>query len=62
MDRRDHWNQVYETKGADDSSWFQARPEMSLRLIAATGMANADPILDVRGGTSMLVDHLQDEG
>jgi SAM-dependent methyltransferase len=62
MDRRDHWNQVYETKGADDISWFQARPEMSLRLIAATGVAKADAILDVGGGTSTLVDHLLDEG
>jgi len=62
MDRRDHWNQVYETKGADDLSWFQARPEMSLRLIAATGVAKADAILDVGGGTSTLVDHLLDEG
>jgi SAM-dependent methyltransferase len=62
MERRDHWNQVYETKGADDISWFQARPEMSLRLIAATGVAKADAILEVGGGTSTLVDHLLDEG
>jgi len=62
MDRRDHWNQVYATKGADDLSWFQARPETSLRLIAATGVAKADAILDVGGGTSTLVDHLLDGG
>ena len=62
MDRKHHWNQVYETKGADDISWFQARPEMSLRLIAATGVAKADAILDVGAGTSLLVDHLLDEG
>ncbi|MGE3312220.1 MAG: trans-aconitate 2-methyltransferase [Limisphaerales bacterium] len=53
---------MYETKGADDISWFQARPEMSLRLIAASGVAKADAILDVGGGTSSLVDHLRDEG
>lgn len=62
MDKRDHWNRVYETQGADDISWFQARPEMSLRLIAAAGVAKADAILDVGGGTSSLVDHLLDEG
>lgn len=62
MDWRDHWNQVYETKGADDISWFQARPKISLRLIAATGVAKADAILDVGGGTSLLVDHLLDDG
>lgn len=62
MDRKHHWNQVYETKGADDISWFQARPEISLRLIAATGVAKADAIMDVGGGTSSLVDHLLDDG
>lgn len=62
MDRKHHWNQVYETKGADDNSWFQARPERSLRLIAATGVAKADAILDVGGGTSLLVDCLLDDG
>lgn len=62
MDRKHHWNQVYETKGADDISWFQARPERSLRLIAATGVAKADAILDVGGGTSLLVDYLLDDG
>ena len=62
MDRKHHWNQVYETKGADDISWFQARPEISLRLIAATGVVKADAIMDVGGGTSSLVDHLLDDG
>lgn len=60
--RRDRWNRVYETKGVDDISWFQALPEMSLRLIGATDVAKADAILDVGGGTSSLVDHLLDEG
>jgi len=62
MDLKHHWNQVYETKGADDISWFQARPEISLRLIAATGVVKADAIMDVGGGTSSLVDHLLDDG
>lgn len=62
MDRKHHWNQVYETKGPDDISWFQATPGISLRLIAATGLPKTDPILDVGGGTSLLVDHLLDEG
>lgn len=53
---------MYATKGADDLSWFQARPEMPLRLIAATGVSKADAILDVGGGTSTLVDHLLDGG
>ena len=53
---------MYETKGADDISWFQSRPEISLRLIASTGVVKADAILDVGGGTSSLVDHLLDDG
>ena len=49
MDRKHHWNQVYETKGADDISWFQSRPEISLRLIAATGVVKADAAKGVEG-------------
>ena len=62
MNTKDHWNTVYETKAADDVSWFQQRPEMSLSLIQATGIAKHDEIIDVGGGTSTLVDNLLEAG
>lgn len=61
MNRKEHWNRVYETKGQEDISWFQAKPAMSLRLIESTCVVKTDPIVDVGGGTSSLVDHLLNE-
>jgi len=62
MDRKQHWEQVYETKSPDEVSWFQQRPELSLRLIGAINVGKADGIIDVGGGASVLADFLLDEG
>lgn len=60
--RRDHWDSVYATKGEDEVSWFQERPERSLALIEQSGVAKSAPILDVGGGASRLIDALIDGG
>ena len=57
-----HWDHVYGTKGERDVSWFQESPAVSLDLIAATGAQPADPIVDIGGGASRLVDALLDRG
>lgn len=62
MDRKQHWEQVYAQKPPTEVSWFQPRPEYSLRLIAAAGVDKSQPILDLGGGASRLVDNLLDEG
>lgn len=62
MNREVHWNKVYQTKPPDDVSWFQSRPEISLKLIEACGVGKADGIIDVGGGASTLVDCLLDAG
>jgi ubiquinone/menaquinone biosynthesis C-methylase UbiE len=62
MNRQRHWEQVYQTKTPDDVSWFQARPEISLKLIEATGVSKDNGIIDVGGGASVLVDFLLDAG
>jgi len=61
-DRERHWRGVYAGKDEDEVSWYQARPETSLRLIAATGAGREAPIIDAGGGASTLVDHLLDAG
>lgn len=62
MNRKDHWEQVYQTKTPDDVSWFQTRPAISLKLIEASGVGKDAGIIDVGGGASVLVDFLLDAG
>lgn len=60
-DRRHHWNQIYSEKSPEAASWYQSKPDLSLSLIRATGIALNVPILDVGGGASTLVDNLLSE-
>ncbi len=60
--KKGHWDRVYSTKGPTEVSWYQAVPARSLALIRASGVSPQEPILDVGGGASTLVDHLLDEG
>jgi SAM-dependent methyltransferase len=61
MDARTHWEHVYGSKKPSEVSWFQARPERSLRFIRR--YANrAARIVDVGAGASRLVDALLDDG
>lgn len=62
MERKEHWNQVYQTKAPDNVSWYQRRPDLSLSLIAAASIGKDAGIIDVGGGASVLVDHLLDLG
>lgn len=55
---QDHWDAVYEKTKADEVSWYEPCPQKSLDLIRATGIREADPIIDVGGGASLLVDEL----
>jgi ubiquinone/menaquinone biosynthesis C-methylase UbiE len=60
--RQTHWQNVYQTKGERDVSWFQEVPANSLDLIRATGVDTGASIVDIGGGTSRLVDSLVDQG
>ena len=62
MNRQEHWNKVYQTKASDDVSWYQRRPDVSLALIAASGVSKDAGVIDVGGGASPLVDFLLDDG
>jgi hypothetical protein len=39
MDRKHHWERVYDTKAATEVSWFQAEPTLSLRLLDSAGLS-----------------------
>lgn len=60
IERHAHWENVYQTKGERDVSWFQESPNISLDLIRATGVDAGASIVDIGGGASRLVDALFD--
>jgi ubiquinone/menaquinone biosynthesis C-methylase UbiE len=62
MDRKAHWEQVYQAKAPTEVSWYRPRLQISLELIQASGIARDGRILDVGGGASTLADDLLDEG
>jgi len=61
MDPRQHWNQIYRTKGPR-VSWFESVPALSLELLDAAGLTPEMCVLDVGGGESTLVDVLLARG
>ncbi len=58
----EHWQSVYQTRATDAVSWYQPRPDRSLAMIAATGVAKDAAIADIGGGASTLADHLLADG
>lgn len=58
FDRKTHWEQVYRDKSPLEVSWYQREPTLSLAFIAESGLALDEPIIDVGGGASLLVDSL----
>jgi ubiquinone/menaquinone biosynthesis C-methylase UbiE len=57
-DQKAHWETVYRTKRADELSWFQREPAISLDLIRRAAPETSSRIIDVGGGASRLVDEL----
>lgn len=61
-DRKTYWEQIYQNRPAEQASWFQPEPTLSLALIGQCHLAPEDSIIDVGGGASRLVDHLVEAG
>jgi 2-polyprenyl-3-methyl-5-hydroxy-6-metoxy-1,4-benzoquinol methylase len=62
MDRHEHWETVYRTKGPDQVSWFQAEARLSRELITRAAPDRAAAIIDIGAGASTLVDGLLGAG
>ena len=62
LDRKKHWETVYETKKPDQVSWSQEIPKTSLEFIHSFGLEKTAKIIEIGGGDSKLVDYLLDEG
>ena len=62
IDRKQHWENIYQTKELKDVSWYQPTPETSLEFISNLKIAKDAKIIDVGGGDSFLVEFLLDLG
>ena len=62
MNTKSHWENIYATKAADQVSWYSEHLDNSLELILQTGVQKNAAVIDVGGGSSMLVDDLLDNG
>lgn len=54
MERRDHWETIYQTRDLSQVGWYQEFPRLSLEMIQSTGVDQSGSIIDVGGGTSLL--------
>ncbi|HQZ24409.1 MAG TPA: class I SAM-dependent methyltransferase [Flavobacterium sp.] len=62
IERKNHWETVYETKQPNEVSWTQENPKTSLDFIRETHLDKTAKIIDIGGGDSNLVDFLLEEG
>lgn len=53
-----HWETVYQQQGISEANWHQDYPQLSLQFVESAGVSIEQPVLDVGGGTSLLVDNL----
>lgn len=62
IDRKKHWENIYQTKDLKDVSWYQPTPTTSLDFLKQFNIPTTAKIIDIGGGDSFLVDHLLDLG
>jgi len=62
FDRHRHWENIYQTKQANEVGWYQPVPLTSLQFLEQFNIPVTAKIIDVGGGDSFFVDHLLDLG
>ncbi len=62
MSKKQHWENVYQTKSSTNVSWYAPHLERSLELIARAADRPDARIIDIGGGASTLVDDLIERG
>ena len=58
IDKKQHWENIYQTKELNEVSWFQPKPETSLNFFEELAISSTAKIIDIGGGDSFLIDHL----
>ncbi|HMI07603.1 MAG TPA: class I SAM-dependent methyltransferase [Flavobacterium sp.] len=62
MENKEHWENVYTTKGPQEVSWFQEYPKTTINYLEGLNLSKTANIIDVGGGDSNLVDALLEKG
>lgn len=62
FNRKEHWENIYQTKSINEVSWFQSKPETSLDFVEKFNLSKTAKIIDVGGGDSFFVDYLLELG
>lgn len=62
LTRKEHWENIYQTKELTEVSWYQPTPTTSLDFFSKFNVPKIAKIIDVGGGDSFLVDHLLELG
>ena len=62
MNQKDHWQQVYSSRQAENLGWYKQHLATSLSWIQALNLAPEDHVIDIGGGASTLVDDLLEMG
>src|ERR1700741_4733483 len=62
LNRKEHWETIYQNKQPNEVSWTQDVPQISLDLIHPLHLQKEASIIDIGGGESKLVDFLLEEG
>lgn len=62
QERKEHWENIYQTKELTDVSWYQPVPETSLAMIKKLQVSKDSRMIDVGGGDSFLAEFLLNLG
>lgn len=58
FDRKQHWQNIYQTKQLTDVSWYQPVPETSLNFVQKYCPSKTAKIIDIGGGDSFFAESL----
>ncbi len=55
---KEHWDEIYEALDADELTWYEEKPEPSIKLLSKCHIKKDESILDVGAGESTFIDYL----
>ena len=58
MEKKKHWEYIYQSRKIDGVSWYQETPYESIELIKKFSSTNSDIIIDIGCGKGFLADNL----